>query len=99
MSKILYFDCFAGASGDMILGALIDAGLPLEELEAALQSLMIPGYRLTADRVLRSGLSGTKFRLHEGAHGHTHDEGHEHEPGHGHGHEHPHGHSTGEAHR
>jgi uncharacterized protein (TIGR00299 family) protein len=64
MSKILYFDCFAGASGDMILGALIDAGLPLEDLESALGSLMIPGYRLTADRVLRSGLSATKFRVH-----------------------------------
>ena len=33
MGKILYFDCFAGASGDMILGALLDAGLPLGELE------------------------------------------------------------------
>jgi uncharacterized protein (DUF111 family) len=51
MSKILYFDCFAGASGDMVLGALLDAGLPLAELEAALGSLMIPGYRLSADHV------------------------------------------------
>jgi pyridinium-3,5-bisthiocarboxylic acid mononucleotide nickel chelatase len=66
MAKILYFDCFAGASGDMVLGALLDAGLPLGELESALGSLMIPGYRLSADRVLRAGLSATKFRLHEG---------------------------------
>ena len=73
MSKILYFDCFAGASGDMVLGALLDAGLPLAELEAALGSLMIQGYRLSADRVLRAGLSATKFRLHEpGGHGHPH---------------------------
>jgi uncharacterized protein (TIGR00299 family) protein len=101
MSKILYFDCFAGASGDMILGALIDVGLPLEDLEAALGSLMIPGYRLTADRVLRSGLSATKFRLHE-AHSHPHgveptpDNAHEHEHGHDHAdhsHEHHHDHS------
>ena len=63
MSKILYFDCFSGASGDMVLGALLDAGLPLAELEAALGSLMIPGYRLAADRVLRAGVSATKFRL------------------------------------
>jgi uncharacterized protein (TIGR00299 family) protein len=105
MSKVLYFDCFAGASGDMILGALIDAGVPLDELQAALGSLMIPGYRLTADRVLRSGLSATKFRLHEASrahadepageheHGAGDEPGHdrEHEHGHEHGHEHPHG--------
>jgi len=83
MSKILYFDCFSGASGDMVLGALLDAGLPLAELEAALGSLMIPGYRLAADRVLRAGVSATKFRLIEPeGHGHTHD--------HGHGHPHTH---------
>jgi hypothetical protein len=79
MSKILYFDCFAGASGDMVLGALLDAGLPLAELEAALGSLMIPGYRLSADHVLRSGLSATKFRLIEPeGHGDPHDHGHAH---------------------
>ncbi len=76
MSKILYFDCFSGASGDMVLGALIDAGLPLAELEAALGSLMVPGCRLVADRVLRAGVSATKFRLIE-------PEGHAH-PDHGH---------------
>jgi len=66
MPRVLYFDCFAGASGDMVLGALLDAGLPIHELEQALGSLMIPGYRLAADRVLRSGLSATQFRLIEG---------------------------------
>ena len=65
MAKILYFDCFAGASGDMILGALLDAGLPLAELEAALGGLMTPGSSLSATRVLRSGLSATRFELHE----------------------------------
>jgi uncharacterized protein (TIGR00299 family) protein len=90
MSKILYFDCFAGASGDMVLGALLDAGLPLAELEAALGSLMIPGYRLSADRVLRAGLSATKFRLIEPeGHSHPHDRGHDH----GHAHSH-HGHRS-----
>jgi pyridinium-3,5-bisthiocarboxylic acid mononucleotide nickel chelatase len=87
MAKTLYFDCFAGASGDMVLGALIDAGLPLADLEAALGSLMIPGYRLSADRVLRSGLSATKFRLHEASEAH-HAHDHEHDNGHAHGHEH-----------
>ncbi len=92
MSKILYFDCFSGASGDMVLGALLDAGLPLADLEAALGSLMIPGYRLSADHVLRSGLSATKFRLIEPeGPGDPHDHGHG--PGHGHAHPH-HGHRS-----
>jgi pyridinium-3,5-bisthiocarboxylic acid mononucleotide nickel chelatase len=85
MSRILYFDCFSGASGDMVLGALLDAGLPLGELDAALGSLMISGYRLAADRVLRAGVSATKFRLIEPeGHGHAHD----HVQGHGHAHTH-----------
>ena len=41
--KMLYFDCFAGAAGDMILGALLDAGLPFEELKRALGSLAVDG--------------------------------------------------------
>ena len=45
MSTILYFDCFSGASGDMILGALIDAGLPLDELRGALGSLALGDVR------------------------------------------------------
>jgi uncharacterized protein (TIGR00299 family) protein len=63
VSTLLYFDCFAGASGDMILGALLDAGLPLDALRTALGSLAIEGYALAADRVLRAGVSATKFRL------------------------------------
>ncbi len=65
--RILYFDCFNGASGDMILGALLDAGVPLEGLRAALGSLAIDGYDVAADRVLRAGVSATKFRVIEGA--------------------------------
>jgi pyridinium-3,5-bisthiocarboxylic acid mononucleotide nickel chelatase len=98
MAKILYFDCFAGASGDMVLGALLDAGLPLARLESALGSLVIPGYRLSADRVLRAGLSATKFRLHQ--HGQAHpDESHAQDhDGHTHGEDHPHGHPPGHGH-
>jgi len=89
MSKILYFDCFAGASGDMVLGALLDAGLPLADLQAALGSLMLPGCSLSAERVLRAGVSATKFRLHdEGEGGHRHEHAHPH--GHAHTHEHAH---------
>ena len=63
MSRLLYFDCFAGASGDMMLGALLDAGLPIEALREALGSLAIGGYELRATRVLRAGVSATKFTL------------------------------------
>ena len=41
--KIAYFDCFAGVSGDMILGALLDAGLKLKELERALSHVPVKG--------------------------------------------------------
>jgi pyridinium-3,5-bisthiocarboxylic acid mononucleotide nickel chelatase len=63
MSRVLYFDCFSGIAGDMVLGALLDAGLPLDELKRALGSLAIGGYEVTAERVLRAGVSATKFRV------------------------------------
>jgi hypothetical protein len=97
--RILYFDCFNGASGDMILGACLDAGLPLEDLRRALGSLGIADYELRADRVLRAGVSATKFRLEERAPGtavpapahphlaHSHPA---HDPAHPHDHAHPH---------
>ena len=86
--RILYFDCFNGASGDMILGALLDAGLPLEALRDALGSLAIEDFEVTAERVLRAGVSATKFRLVEHgeaavraqpAHQHQHDHDHVHD--------------------
>jgi len=101
VSTLLYFDCFAGASGDMILGALLDAGLPLDALRAALGSLAIEGYTLAADRVLRAGVSATKFRVIEREpaqagvrpteHGHSHPHGpHPHAHAHEHAHNHHH---------
>ena len=92
--KILYFDCFNGASGDMILGALLDAGVPFDGLRAALGSLAIDGYDIAADRVLRAGVSATKFRVIETATAkaaHTqqhHHDHHEHSHDHTHAHEH-----------
>lgn len=63
--KIAYFDCFSGASGDMILGALVAAGWPAGELEATLQCLGVPGARVVVSSVVRQGVPAThvKFEL------------------------------------
>jgi uncharacterized protein (TIGR00299 family) protein len=61
----LYFDCFSGISGDMTLGALLDAGLPFDDLKRALGSLALGGVELRAEKVLRTGVSATKFSVHE----------------------------------
>ncbi len=58
--KIGYFDLVSGASGDMILGAMIDAGLPVERLVAALQPLNLPGWELQARPVTKNGFRATK---------------------------------------
>ena len=72
--KLLYFDCFNGASGDMILGALLDAGLPLDDLRRALGSLGVEDYELAAERVLRAGVSATQFQLIERGRQARHDQ-------------------------
>jgi len=102
MSRVLYFDCFSGISGDMILGAFLDAGLPLADLRGALGSLALDGYEISAERVLRAGVSATKFlvceqRDHDHHHldHHHHPDDHlpdDHHHNHGHSHDHTHGH-------
>jgi uncharacterized protein (TIGR00299 family) protein len=59
--KIAYFDCFAGASGDMIIGALLDAGLDFERLQEELKKLHLHGYSLHASKVSKGGIASTKF--------------------------------------
>jgi uncharacterized protein (TIGR00299 family) protein len=59
--SVLYFDCFSGASGDMVLGALIDAGVPLAEVRSALGGLAIDPEAVWTERVLRAGVSATRF--------------------------------------
>ena len=56
----LHFDCFSGVSGDMILGALVDAGLPFKDLVRGLARLPVEGFRLTQKRVERGAVSATK---------------------------------------
>lgn len=89
--RILYFDCFAGAAGDMIVGALLDAGVPFDALTSALGSLAVDGWDVSVGRVLKAGVSASKFRVHQKVHS-----GHHHPPG-GHSHAHPH-HSVSEIH-
>lgn len=59
--KIGYFDCFSGAAGDMIVGALIDAGASFDELQKQLAGLNVPGYQLKAEKVKKQGFAATKF--------------------------------------
>jgi hypothetical protein len=59
----MYFDCFSGVAGDMILGALIDAGLPLTDLKAEIAKLGLSGYEINARKVSRGKTSATKFSV------------------------------------
>ena len=70
--RIGYFDCFSGCSGDMILGALVDAGLPLAELQTALDGLSVSWIRLSAEEVKRGAFRGTMVRVATEEHGHPH---------------------------
>ena len=72
--KVVYFDCPSGASGDMILGALVDVGVSLEALRAELAKLGLSGWRLSAREVRRGAFRATKVDVHlEGAqHEHRH---------------------------
>jgi len=59
--RVAVFDAFAGVAGDMWVGALLDAGVPLAPLAAAVRSLDLPGVGVRASKVLRAGLAGTHF--------------------------------------
>jgi pyridinium-3,5-bisthiocarboxylic acid mononucleotide nickel chelatase len=69
--KTLYFDCFAGASGDMILGAMVAAGVDPRILREQLSLLGVEGFSVEFETVNRSGLSATYARV-KAAHQHTH---------------------------
>ena len=114
MSRILYFDCFSGASGDMIAGALLDAGVPFDVLARAVDSLGLDGVAIGGERVDRSGIGAVKFRVtvdgeaadapaaagrrHAQEHGHPHGRGEDHADGHSHGHGHAHDHDHAHGH-
>jgi uncharacterized protein (TIGR00299 family) protein len=61
--KLAYFDCFSGISGDMTLGALIDAGCSADLLRTELKSLQVPGWELTTEKVWKNGMAATYVRV------------------------------------
>lgn len=70
--RIGYFDCWSGVSGDMILGALVDAGLEMERLQAAISGLGVPGIQLSAEQVKRGAFVGTRVHVRTEEQGHPH---------------------------
>lgn len=96
--KILYYDCFAGISGDMNLAALIDLGVSPAYLKAELAKLAIDEeFTLQCQPEKCNGIQGMQVHVHLNGQQHGHTHGHVHttvyEHGHAHGHEHTHGHS------
>ncbi|OXS79330.1 nickel pincer cofactor biosynthesis protein LarC [Domibacillus enclensis] len=104
----LYFDCFSGISGDMVIGALLDAGADLARMEEELKKLNIESeYTLSKKSVNKNGITAVKFDVdfhneeaHEHHHSYAHDHAHSHDDhDHGHGHSHSHDHHHHHDHR
>ena len=112
--RIAYLDCFSGISGDMFLGALVDAGVPFHILEETTTSLNV-GAHLEMRKIMRAGLAGTKIdvivegepehshhedpaHLHDHQHEHPKDHSHSPEHTHAHDHHHEHTHADGTVH-
>jgi hypothetical protein len=70
--RIGYFDCFSGVSGDMILGALVDAGVKVEEMQAAISGLGVSGIHLDAEQVKRGAFTGTRVHVRTDEQGQPH---------------------------
>ncbi|MBN2274193.1 MAG: nickel pincer cofactor biosynthesis protein LarC [Bacteroidales bacterium] len=99
---ILYYDCFAGISGDMNLGALLDLGVEEKHLRDELAKLQLEGYELMIQKDMRKGISGTRVNVltntekishhknNQQAADHHHDHHHHHHHDHDHHHDHHH---------
>jgi uncharacterized protein (TIGR00299 family) protein len=89
--RIAYLDCFSGMSGDMFLGALVDAGVPVRLLQETVAALNV-GARLEISGVERSGISATKVDVYVGGEKELPREVYWEQKGHSHAHDHPHSH-------
>lgn len=111
MSRILYLDTFSGISGDMFLGALVDAGLDVEQLKTGLSTLPLNGYRIETKKVFRGAFQATRLHVHLQTEPDSHKapqkpagkqtnppQTHEHTHSHEASHSHDHGHSHSHAH-
>jgi uncharacterized protein (TIGR00299 family) protein len=89
MARVMYIECFSGAAGDMLLGALVDAGVPVEALRTALGSLGVD-HVVSDSRVVRSGIAATRIEVVPTDHtrGHHHNRAPVHAPDLDHGHTH-----------
>src|SRR5262245_53372978 len=105
--KICYLDCASGISGDMTLGALIDAGAPLAKIQAGIDSLGLDGCRLHVHEVIKKGFRAAQLIVESPELWHTHEHAHESEHAegepqshddhtHDHDHDHDHDHNHGE---
>src|SRR2546425_10313628 len=61
--KLAYFDCFSGISGDMTLGALVDAGGDVDRLCAELRGMQVSGWELSAEKVWKNGMAATYVKV------------------------------------
>jgi pyridinium-3,5-bisthiocarboxylic acid mononucleotide nickel chelatase len=106
MTKIAYLECQTGIAGDMCLGALVDAGVPVEYLTTQLDRLEISSeYQLWSEKIHHNGQIATKVHVDLAAiksskveHTHDHQHSHEHEHSHQHFHDHKHEHGHGHTH-
>jgi uncharacterized protein (DUF111 family) len=103
--KILYFDCYAGISGDMTLGALLDLGVDPDRFREELAKLNLEGYRIEIKKSMKNGITGTDVDVilqqdhdHEHSEDHTHAHPHDHTNDHGHDHDHHHSHTISHDH-
>jgi uncharacterized protein (TIGR00299 family) protein len=102
--NVAYVEMIGGASGNMLIGALLDAGGDLDALEAALRTIPVTGWTIERRRVVKRGIAATYFDFvipgedHDHAHGHERDHEHEHEHEHAHDHAHEHAHDHEHAH-
>lgn len=78
--RIAYFDCFSGISGDMTLGALVDAGVDAEFLQNELAKLELEGYKINFSKVKKHGIAATKAHVELTNHSHPHKPSHNHDP-------------------